>query len=165
MTSCLGPTMALSQFLTSLLQPIYDQITASTTFSRGVDAIKTVDLYVNKNLLRPTTFFATFHVDDICTIFPHKQTIHFVERFLRDYVPEQRIQNITVETLIILVKMFLNQQYFLYNNQIYRQIKGSGSGSSLTTILININMFYRQQDLVNILLNKNELFGRYVRFV
>ncbi|CAF3044987.1 unnamed protein product [Rotaria sp. Silwood2] len=112
---------------------------------------------------RQTTFFAIFYIDDICTTFSHGQTIQSLERFLNQYVPDRQIQGITIETILELVTFFLQNQYFLYKNKVYRQIKGNGSDSPLTIILNNINMYYQQQNLVNILFEKTEIFGNYVR--
>jgi hypothetical protein len=162
MTCCLGPTMALSRFLFTILQPLYDQVASSMTFTRGVDAVKAVESYSNMGFLRATTLFATFHVDDIDAVFSHEQTMQSLDRFLNQYVPDRQIQGMTIAIILELVTFFLQHQYFLYKNKVFQQIKGSGSSSPLTTVLININMFYRQQDLVNTLLNRKEIFGRYI---
>ncbi|CAF1336914.1 unnamed protein product [Adineta steineri] len=161
MTSYLGPMSALSRFLVTLLQPTYYQATPSITLLRGMDAVQALESYAQKGLLRPSTLLATFSIDDIHTIFSHNQTIQYLTRFLHDYaLSESDSENISINNIIELVQLFLNHQYFIYQNKIYRQIKGSASDSPLNRLLININMFYRQQDLVEHLLVRKEIFGR-----
>jgi hypothetical protein len=160
MTCCLGPTMTLSRFLYRLLQPLYEQVTKSITFLEGVDGIDAVELYAKNGYLRHTTLFTAFSIDNLSTVFAHEHSIRSLERFLNEYASNRQIQEITIEAIIELVTIFLQNQYFIYDNKVHRQIKGSGSGSYLSKILANIDMFYRQQNLVNTLFEKKEIFGR-----
>ena len=87
--------------------------------------------------------------------------IETLEHFLNIYLPKRQIQGITIETILELVGLVLRNQIFFYHNSIYQQIKGCAFGSPLTSLLVDICMFYWQQNLVNKLMEKNELFGRY----
>jgi len=157
----LGSTINISRHLQRLLQPIYDQAAKFITFFNGADAIDAIEIYAQKGYLQSNTLFATLHIHDLCTIFPHEQTIQALEKFLHIYLPEEgEIQGITIETIIQLVRLVLENQLFLYNNSLYQQVKGCGSGSPLTLLLADIYMFYWQQELVNSLLAANQLFGR-----
>ena len=109
--------------------------------------------------------FATFYVDNLYTTFLHEETLELLERFLSQYVADRQIQGIPIDSIMELVTVFLQNQYFIYKNKVYRQIKGSGSESPLSLLLANISMFYRQQDLVNHLLSKSEIFGRYIDYL
>ncbi|CAF1274906.1 unnamed protein product [Rotaria sordida] len=163
MTCCLGPTMALSRFLFYLLQSIYEEVTKSMTFIEGIDAVDAVELYTKKGSLKSKTLFATFSIDNLSTIFAHQYTLQSLERFLNEYVSDRHIQGVTIETILELVTVFLANQYFVFENKVYRQMKGNSccsSGPCLNTLLVNINMFYRQQNFVNILMEKKEIFGR-----
>ncbi|CAF1425737.1 unnamed protein product [Rotaria sordida] len=71
------------------------------------------------------------------------------------------IQGIKIATILQLVRLVLDEQYFIYNYNFYRQTTGSASGSSLTIPLVYIYLFYWQPDLLEDLINKNELFFRY----
>ncbi|CAF4791758.1 unnamed protein product, partial [Rotaria sp. Silwood2] len=56
-----------------------------------------------------------------------------------------------------LVRLVLEEQYFIYNYKLYRQTAGSASGSSLTIPLVYIYLYYWRQHLLQDLINKNEL--------
>ena len=102
----MSPTRSISRFLYSLLQPIYGQISQSTTFLEGVDAVDAVELYTKNGFLRSTTLFATFTIDNLSTIFSHQYTLQSLERFLNEYLPDRRIQGVTIETILELTTVF-----------------------------------------------------------
>jgi hypothetical protein len=155
-----GLTMKISRFLSRLLQPIYDRLTHSKTFNTGTDVIDAVETYAKNGFLRSNTLFATLHIHDLCTIFPHEQTIETLRRFLHEYIIDGRVQGITIQNILDLVRLFLDNQYILYDNKLYQQIRGSSFNSPLTTLLANIYIYYWQQDLVTLLQDKHEIFGR-----
>jgi hypothetical protein len=163
MTCDLGPTINISRHLQRLLQPIYDEAAKKITFFKGADAIYALEFYAQKGYLRSDTLFVTIRINDLCTTFSHNYMIQTLEEFLHIYLPERQIQGITIETILELVGLVLRNQIFFYHDNIYQQIKGCASGSPLTVLLTDIYMFYWQQNLVNKLMEKNELFGRYAR--
>ena len=63
-------------------------------------------------------------------------------------------------TIIQLVQLILQHQYFLYENKLYQQLAGGPLSLPLTKTLVNIYLWYCQLDLVSMLSNKKELFGR-----
>ncbi|CAF1336877.1 unnamed protein product [Adineta steineri] len=154
-------TIRLSRCLRYILRPIYKQVAYKLTFETGADAIHAVAKYAHKNLLRSTTLFATIHIHDLFTIFPHEQTLELLQRFLFENVLETHINGIANEIIIELVRLFLNNQYILHENKLYKQIRGSHFKSPMTTLLADIYIYYWQQDLVKILHDKNEVFGRH----
>ncbi|CAF3316270.1 unnamed protein product [Rotaria sp. Silwood2] len=160
MICCLGPTIGIARYMNRRLQPIYDQVTHSTTFFKESNAVRALENYAKQGYLQSNTLFATLHVNDLCTILPHEQLIKALQRFLNDYVPDGQIQGVTIHTIIELIRYVLQNQYFIFKNKVYRQVKGCGSGQPLNHLLANIYMFYWQEDLVKILVNKNEIFGR-----
>lgn len=155
-----GLTTKISHFLHRLLQPMYDRVTHSTTFNAGIDAIDALEAYSKKGLLRSNTLFATVYIEDLCTIFSHESTMAALQRFLREYVIDGRVQGIPIQNIMDLVRLFLENQFILFDNELYQQIRGSAFNSPLTTILANIYLYYWQQDLVAILDEKQEIFGR-----
>ena len=155
-----GLTFKMSHCLTRLLQPIYDRVTHATTFNMGIDVIDAVEDYSKKGLLQSNTLFATLHIHDLCTIFPHESTMAVLQRFLEEYVIDGRVQGITIPNIIALVRLYLENQFLLYENKLYRQIRGSGVNSPLTTLLANIYLYYWQQDLVAIVDEQHGIFGR-----
>ncbi|CAF4252545.1 unnamed protein product, partial [Rotaria sordida] len=85
-----------------------------------------------------------------------------LEHFFNSYITSDHlIQGMTISTIFQLVRLVLDEQYFIYNYKLYRQTAGCASGSSLTMPLVYIYLFYWRQDLLEDLINKNELFFRY----
>ena len=160
MVNGLGPLMGISRFVSRLLQPIYDEVARSTTFFSASDAVHAMELYAEKQLLKPTTLFATFHVNDLCSILPHEKIIEMLERFLNENLSSGHIQGLTMCTIIELVRLVLKNQMFLFQKRVYRPVKGGTVNSPLTTLLANIYMFYWQADLAKVLLDKDVVFGR-----
>jgi hypothetical protein len=48
------PTTGISKFLDQLIQPLFDQHVRSTTIIDGVDLIRRLQTYVEKDYLKPT---------------------------------------------------------------------------------------------------------------
>jgi uncharacterized membrane protein len=73
-------------------------------------------------------------------------------------------KDVTIEAIIQLIRLVLQNQFFIYENKLYQQIHGSASGSLVTIPLACIYLFYGQSlssSLTHCLINnKNELFGR-----
>ena len=156
-----GPTIRIARYISRLLQPVYDQVSLSTTFFKETEAVHAIEMYANQGLLLPTTLFATVHINDLCTVVSHEEIMQALERFLNEYFKhDQYIHGITIDTIMKLVHLILQNQIFIFKDKVYRQIKGGTTGSPLTILLMNIYMFYWQENLVKIMLNKNEIFGR-----
>ncbi|CAF4524154.1 unnamed protein product, partial [Rotaria magnacalcarata] len=84
-----------------------------------------------------------------------------LERLLHSYTFDHLIQGMTIDTIVQLVRLVLENQYCVLGKNLYRQRIGGASGSPLTIPLTYIYLFYWQQDSMNVFINKNELFGRY----
>ncbi|CAF1366022.1 unnamed protein product [Adineta ricciae] len=160
MVSCQSPFANISRLLNRLIEPIYDQVALHDTFFKGSDAIQALETYKNENYLRSTTLFATLHANNILTVLHHEQAIEILERFLLDNVHSKEIQGISIETIIQLVRLLLDNQWFIYQNKLYRQIGGGGSGSPFMLLLVNIILYDWQKEFLIHLKQNNELFGR-----
>jgi hypothetical protein len=162
MVSSTSPFINISRLLNRLLQSIYDQIASSTSSFKGADMIQSLEEYKKKGYLRSTTLFTTLHVHHILTIFIHEQAIQTLERFLYDHLPSSKqIQGLSISTILQLVQLLFDNQWFIYNDKVYRQIRGSdGCGSPLMLLLVNIILFDWQKEFVSFLKQKNEIFCR-----
>ncbi|CAF4515840.1 unnamed protein product [Rotaria sp. Silwood2] len=156
-----GPTTGICRFLGSLLGALFNEATHCRKFKKAVDVIHALEFYQKSGQLQPNTLFASFNIDDLCIRFSHEQAINALERFLNAYVPDHHIQGMTIDTILQLARLVLENQYFIYNYKLYQQTMGGASGSPLTIPLVYIYLFYWQQDLMNDLVPKNELFVRY----
>lgn len=95
--------MGIARWVSRLLQPVYGEVARSTTFFNASDAVHAVEVYTEKQLLKPTTLFATFHVQDLCTLLPQDEMIDILERFIRENLSDGQIQRLTSDTIIELV--------------------------------------------------------------
>jgi hypothetical protein len=160
MICCESPIINICRLVNRLLEPIYTRVALKRMFFKGADAIQALRACMEKGHLRSTTLFARLHVHHILTIFPHEQAIQVVERFLHDHVPTKDIQGMSIATTIQLIGIVLANQWFVYNDKLYRQVYGGGSGLPLLSLLVNIILFDWQQEFAQYLQDKNEVFGR-----
>jgi hypothetical protein len=156
-----GPTESISRFLGRLLGLLFNDATHCKKFNKAVNVIHAMEFYQTIGQFQPTTLFATFNIDNLCLMFSHKQVINALECFLNHYVlPDHHIQGMTIDTILQLVRLVLDNQYYVYNYKLYKQTTGGASGSLLTIPLVYIYLFYWRQDLLGDLINNNELFFR-----
>ncbi|CAF2845146.1 unnamed protein product [Rotaria sp. Silwood2] len=157
-----GPTNSISRYLGRLLGLLFNDATHCKKFHKAYNVIHALNFYQKSGQLRPTTLFVSFNIDDLCLKFSHQQVINALENFLNFYISsDHSIQGMKISTILELVRLVLDEQYFFYNYKLYRQTAGCASGSSLTIPLVYIYLYYWQRDLLEELINKNELFIRY----
>ena len=92
-------TMNISQFLTRLLQSLYNHVSNSITFHTSIDVINAIEEYKNKGCLRSNTLFVNLHSRELLTAIPHEQIIQTLQRFLYEYLFDKRTE--TISTLAI----------------------------------------------------------------
>ncbi|CAF2979247.1 unnamed protein product [Rotaria socialis] len=156
-----GPTIGIAGYVGHLLGLLFNEATDCKLFSKSIDVIQAVEYYSQSGHLQPTTLFASFNIDDLCTRFSHDHAVAALERSLHSYAFDHLIQGMTIDTIVQLVRLVLENQYCVLGKNLYRQRIGGGSGLPLTIPLTYIYLFYWQQDPMNVFINKNELFGRY----
>ncbi len=157
--------MGIMRYLSRLLWSIFNQAYGCKTFSNGADAVHALEQYAKDGHLRSTSLLATFNVNDFCTRFPHEETIKALEHFLNVHGSQQQDEvgeSLTNEIIIQLVRLVLDNQYFVYEDKLYQQIKGGASGSPLSIPLACIYMFHCRSALMTALIDhkNDELFGR-----
>jgi hypothetical protein len=162
MLNASGPIIYISQYLHQYLRLSYCLVAHSTTFTNGIDVVQALEKFTKEGFLKHITQFVTLEIKDFDIIFSHEQIIETLTCFLHDYMPHQSrtTSYLSHKTIIILVRLVLKMQYFMYDNKLYQQTKGGNSDSSLIQLLVNIYLFYWQQDLMQFLRRKKELFGR-----
>ncbi|CAF3184474.1 unnamed protein product [Rotaria socialis] len=154
-------TMNIARFITQLIQPLYDHVTSTTTFHNSADVLDAVEDYVRRDLLKSNTLFANIHIHDLTTSITLEILYDTLQRFLIEFNSNGQMQNIKIPTILYMVRLCLEPRYVIYDNKFYQQVQGGGFNSPLIMLLSNICLFYWQQNLVNILNDKNEIFGRY----
>ena len=162
-TSFQTPTKALATSLEQLLRPLFEHISQSTRFDNGGDFIKRLQFFCSQqNFLRSTTRFVTFEIQHLYTHLSHSDLLTGVHRLLHYALVRQRQpQGITSEGIEELTKVFLANQLFTYDGNIYRYVKGCPLDSPLSRLLFNIYLYYWQITLVRPVRLANEFFGLY----
>ncbi|CAF1338859.1 unnamed protein product [Adineta steineri] len=154
------PTVHITRYLHGFLQTIYDKAACLTTFHNGINVIEAMEIYAKNGSLQHGTRFVTITIEDCEYLFTHEQLLEKLENFLHDYVSPQYKRVLSHETILSLVRLVLETQYFVYDNKLYQQIKGGVSGIPLIKLLINIYLFYWEQQLIQCLYKRKEVFGR-----
>ena len=128
-----------------------------------MNVIRQMEVYESRDRLKPTTLFASFNIDHLCLTFTHEHVIQALETFMTyNKFNDNQLQGMNISTILNLVRLALNNQYFVYNYKLYQQNTGSASASSLTIPLVYIYIFYWQPNLTKNLIQKHELFFRYL---
>ncbi|CAF4826183.1 unnamed protein product [Rotaria sp. Silwood1] len=158
-----GPTMNIVRYIAPLLWSIFDRATNCKRFSNGaIDVIHAIEHHAQMAHLKPRALFVTFNMDDLTKIFSYDQMMASLKYFLVEHLPDHRMDGLIIDIVLELVHLVLKNQFFVYNNELYQQIHGGASGLLLTMFLAFINVFYGQhRDVIKILKEKNEFFGRY----
>ncbi|CAM4849124.1 unnamed protein product, partial [Rotaria magnacalcarata] len=79
-----------------------------------------------------------------------------------DYLNIKQIDDLKMETIILLCRFVIQNNYFSYNGKYYHQIRGGGMGSPLTLTIANCYMFFFERDIVKRINNSNGLYVRYI---
>lgn len=157
--------MNIACYLNRLLWSMFNKTTGCKTYLNSADVVYDLEQYVKNGYLQETTHFVTFNINNICTTFHHEMAINALESFLHIHRSELETiaEGLSNETIIQLVRLVLQNQFFIHENKLYRQIYGGASGSLLTIPLACIYLFYGQSlAMINIIKNDDNklLFGR-----
>lgn len=144
------------------IQPIYDQVASHRTFRKGSDAVLAVEEYHRQGRLKSSTLFVTVHVSRILSTFNHAQAIQTLQLFLQQYAPSTEIDGIPTAKMIELIQLMLDHQVLIYNHRLYRQVLGTDNQFPLMLLLVNILLFYWEQEWIGVLNENNEVYGRFV---
>ena len=142
------------------MAPVFLKVAQQTTFISGIDVVRSLEKYRESGRLKPTTLFVTFDVTDLYTMIPREGAIDRLGRFLSKHLKNGKIGNISIDTILRLTRLVLNNHCFAYNGKYYRQTKGGAMGSAFTQTLANVYMLEWEQPLVNHQRHFNELYGR-----
>ena len=152
-------TTGISRFLDRLIRPLFDKHARATTIVDGADLVHRLNKYVGDGRLKPTTLFCIFDITDLYTMLPQQESLYVLREFLIEYGYE-RVNGISIDTILELANLVLTENAFVYGEQIFKQIIGGAMGSPFTLTLANIFMWKWQRPLVRRQEALNEIFGR-----
>lgn len=151
-----------SRWLYHHLHPIYHQQACKTTFMKGSDAVQAIQQYQQQGYLKSSTLFVTLHIQHLLSMFDHDQLIIALKKFLDQAFPSNEIENIPIPIILELIRMMFNHQYLIYNGKLYQHKHGSSDRSSLMVLFVNILLFDWEQEWIDQLKEKNEIYGRFI---
>ncbi|CAF1154105.1 unnamed protein product [Rotaria magnacalcarata] len=157
-----APAMLVSTYLNNLLRPIFNHVARKTIYNNSIDPVKQLETYQKQGYLLTSTQFITIDVKNLYTMIPQAGALDALHRFCMKHATELKFGNLTVNTIIRLVCLVLDTNYFVFNNKYYKQIRGGAMGSPLTMTLANIYMYEWEQSLIQHQQARHELYGRYI---
>jgi hypothetical protein len=83
-------------------------------------------------------------------------------RFLEKYSNKGKIGTFSIDHIWKMARLILENNYFVYNDKCYKQIRGGAMGSAFTQVYANIYMLEWEQDLIQYQTSHNEIYGRFV---
>lgn len=155
-----APTTLLSKFLNDLLAPIYLKVARQTTFINSIDVVRRLESYVSHGYLTPTTRFITADVKNLYTMIPRREGLETLLRFLEKHSERGKIGTLTIHHLMTIARLILDTNYFVFNSQYYRQIRGGAMGSAFTQVFANIYMLEWEDKLIQHQTERKEIYGR-----
>jgi len=163
MSSCYkSPIYALAQYLYQLLRPLYENLSRSTTFLNGNDFIQKLEHHcVHTHPLRGSTHFATFKIHDLHNKISHAALLRTLGTFLVNPLFTNRNDKLSNEAIEELTGLVLNNNYFIFNGNVYRFLKGCPLNFPLTELLIDIYMHDWQLSLVRHIRVSDTFYGRF----
>ena len=155
-----GPTTALSKFLNDLLAPIFLKVARETTFINGIDVVRKLENYAAEGRLSSETKFITADVTDLYTMIPRQGALDALGRFCVKHSIAGKIGTLSIDHIMRMARLILDTNYFAYNDQYYRQVRGGAMGSAFTQVLANIYMLEWEEELINHQFVHREIYGR-----
>lgn len=154
-------TSKMASYLDSLLRPIVQRSMYSTNFIHGADFMKKLYQYSTiERRLRPQTLFVTIKILHFNALTTHSNMLNTLENFLRDTLINPTIDTMSIKKFIDLMGVFLRNNYFYYDNIIYRFVRGGPQQMPIIETLSNMFIGTWQKMLIQELSLQNEFFGR-----
>jgi hypothetical protein len=132
---------------------------STTTIIDGVDLLRKLQVYNQKGYFKSSTLFITFDITDLYTMLPQEKSLEILAEFLHEHHCE-KINGISIETIIELARLVLEENVFVCEKKFYRQIIGGAMGSAFTLTLANIFMWKWQKETILSKIPNHECYGR-----
>ena len=89
---------------------------------------------------------------------PQEEALAILSEFLLEYGSE-KVDGISLNTIVQLARIVLEENVFVYKKTFYRQILGGAMRSAFTLTLANIFMWKWEKQAILSKLNPHELYG------
>ena len=152
-SSCGAPTEGISRFvefhLGSLVRQIPSYIKDTTDFLLKLRTLPN---------LPPGTILATLDVTALYTNIPHSEGIEACRLALNS----RQVLQPPTDDLVNLIKLILNKNNFIFNDQHYLQVHGTAMGTRMAPAYANIFMGRLESILLERATNKPTVWWRYI---
>ena len=149
------------KFLNDLLTPIFLKV-ARQTLINSIDVIRKLDNCFTHGYFQSTTKFIVIDVIDLYTMIPREGALYALMRFLEKHSYHGRIGSLSMDCIMKMARLILDNNYFAYDNRYYQQIRGGAMGSSFTQVLANIYMYEWKEDLIHFQAIHHDIYERFV---
>ena len=132
-----------SKFLTSILTPLQNGNGFSVpTSSKFVDEISNIDIQDDEIML-------SFDVVSLFTAIPVKKACDYIQTKLDCDESLHLPTNLDTTDIISLLNFVLSNNYFVYNDSVYKQIHGCPMGSPVSPVVANLCMAAIEEMVIN----------------
>ena len=157
-----GPTWKIGKYLQEILRPFVDRHVQSNTFQNEEDFIeKLYDYTYQKRKFKASTMFCSLSIENFYHLVPHAKMVEVVGAFLQQNLVTNRLEQITITTVQILLQLFLYNHHFRYQDKIFTMIRGSPVTMALSKTLATIYISEWQNVITREVGRQEELFGRH----
>lgn len=157
-----SPIYVLANYLTQILQPLYDNLSPGIHFFNSGDFMEKLNyFYFQSKRFQRNTYLATFKIHDLPMMVSHTALLNSLNAFLVNPLILGRHERLSNDAILELTNLVLKHNFFSYNRKIYRFIKGCPTNLSLTKLLINIYLYHWQIPLVRNIRIQDTFYGRY----
>ncbi len=127
-------TTNISKFLDKIIRPIFNNKCKKTILIDGASLLERIHKHIKKGLLKPTTLFCTFDINNLYTMLPQEEALNILMEFLHVH-GYKKVKGINLDTIRKLASIVLKENAFAYGKKIYKQTTGDAMGSSFTVEL------------------------------
>lgn len=158
-----SPTWKLGLFLDRLLRPLARRVMQSTTFIDEIDFAQKLHKFCHtERHLTTNTLLVTIRVTNYYTMASHASMAEVLGYFFRDKLIWNKLENIPAVQIKNLVQLFLYNNIFVYDDEIYSCVKGSPITMPLSETLANIYLCQGQGTILTEVSSRHQFFGRSV---
>ncbi|KAL9960202.1 hypothetical protein ACROYT_G033624 [Oculina patagonica] len=142
--TCIGSALYnTSKFLTNILAPIQNRngfsVPNSQNFSRDIADI---------NILDDETMVSV-DVVSLFTAIPVEKACNYIRKKLEDDSSLHSRSSLDIDDIICLLNFVLSNNYFIYNDNIYKQIHGCAMGSPVSPVKNAVAFFHDSLNSIN----------------
>ena len=155
--SCIGSALYnTSKFLTGILAPIQNcngySVPNSMKFAEQVANLEISDDEV----------MVSFDVVSLFTAIPVNKACEYIRKKLNEDTTLHLRTNLTTDEIISLLDFILSNNFFVYNESIYKQIHGCAMGSLVSPVVANLCMEIIEESAITASSTPPKICKRYV---